>query len=366
MLLPEYTLYAAAFNPKADAGYTAFTGCSSFERSGVMFPQISAGTACYDAERKILYCTSERRSSADGAGEIWALRADPAGGMLTELNHTHSFGPAPSGAAFDPEKKWLAVSHFGPVKAAGPACPESGKYYMPCTCLFRLNEDGSIGALCSSFVHETENGRSAHAHMVKYSPSGRYFIVTDMGTDKICSFTVDNNSGKLCIAAVYQCPAGSGPRYCAFSPDGQYLYVNFEDGLTVSSFRVSENGSLTLLHTLALQAPGDPADLLSGLALHPDGSILYTVMRGQNKAYVIQIDRETQKLTLVQEYALKGRRPKDCCVSPDGKLLAIANRDSGDIELCDIDQGGMLSAKCLLPLDRAGFSIFIPGADTQT
>ncbi|KAL7788368.1 Lactonase, 7-bladed beta-propeller domain-containing protein [Trichoderma ceciliae] len=62
-------------------------------------------------------------------------------------------------------------------------------------------------------------GRVARAHQAVIDPTGRFFIITDLGTDSL--LVLDSSSPDLPIVNRIRVPSGSGPRHGVFYPGGK-------------------------------------------------------------------------------------------------------------------------------------------------
>ncbi|MGR5382405.1 beta-propeller fold lactonase family protein, partial [Vibrio harveyi] len=61
------------------------------------------------------------------------------------------------------------------------------------------------------------------AHMMLFDPAGKHVLGTDLGTDRINVFAIEQ--GKLAPRDRAQLQPGSGPRHLALHPQGKLLYV---------------------------------------------------------------------------------------------------------------------------------------------
>lgn len=379
-------LYIGSFCPGGDAGYAVYrfdekTGAAELYADGVL-PEISAGTAVYDEEKRILYATDERPGNPaylkGGGGRVFALRPDPETGILKKLDETLSYGVRPSFAALDPEGKFLVVTNFGASKHAGTPVTRvrrkadgtwgvSVEYEDASTALIRLKPDGTFGPAADVLVHPQKgepDPQVPHAHCVRRAPDGKHFAVCEMGTDSIYILEIDGAAGRLKISgnAPHAYHTGYGPRYCVFHPEKPFLFVNAEDIPAVTSFRLRADGSLEEINTVHVMPEGETPvpELQSGFAISPDGRFLYSLMRKYNLLNVFSVDRETGEIRRTGTYPLSGDHPKDCAVSPDGKYLAVAYRKSGKAELLPIDDaGGVGPAALTLPKMDAGLVFFL-------
>ena len=377
-------LYAGAFNPGGEGGYSVFSwdeACGYARLSCTCLSEISVGMHAYDPVRNILYLTDERTKNPDfpsgGGGRVFAAEIDPGTGSLKELGRCPSYGAAASFCVINCETDYLVVTNFGGHSAddcvTGVEKDADGKWQvkvrhdLASTALLRLAQDGTFDGASDVFLHEetVKDGLAVlpHAHSVSMSPDGSFFAVCDMGTDKIHIFTIDRDKGRLAPACEpYECRKGSGPRYSAFHPEKPFFFVNFEEKPYVASFQTLPDGSLREITNLELLTEDDvlPGNKESGMILSPDGRFLYICMRGINTIEVISVDQETGRLKAIQRMKTSGERLKDCALSPDGRYLAVAARGSSTVELFSVSSDGTLKARQgSISVKNAGHVFFI-------
>jgi len=102
---------------------------------------------------------------------------------------------------------------------------------------FQTNEDGSVTPAISVIQFkgsgpDSERQQSSHVHSVMYSPDEQFLFATDLGTDKLYRFGVNDTpfagqpSLQMSSLKEFKLPPGTGPRHFDFHPDGgKYLYV---------------------------------------------------------------------------------------------------------------------------------------------
>ncbi len=159
-------------------------------------------------------------------GQASAFSVDPASGALTYLNSQPTDGSAPCYVSFDPEGNWLLVSNYGNGTLA----------------VFPILPNGELGPHTDYVVHKgtgSDKGRqeNAHAHSLRFDPSGRFVLAADLGIDQVLVYKLDRERGKLTPhqPAYLELPVGSGPRHLAFHPNGQVVYVANELNSTITT-----------------------------------------------------------------------------------------------------------------------------------
>lgn len=175
-------------------------------------------------------------------------------------------------------------------------------------------------------------------HSSWISPSDGLLTVVDAGADCLYRFDADNSDFPNCGYETFHMPAGSAPRHGAFNDCGDRLYVSTEYSDEVL---VLEYPSMALLQRCEV----NPAHPRGGahVALSPDGRFAYVSSRLSNDGIaVFQIVRDG--LLKKNGYTRTGAHPRHFSLNSDGSRIAVACRDSGRVEIYDIDRdSGLLS-----------------------
>ena len=213
--------------------------------------------------------------------------------------------------------------------------------------IFPLDKDGNVEGE-PRLLHFDGRGshptRQAgpHIHSSALSPDGKTLVVVDLGTDKIYRFAVEN--GRLVVPQLssVSLPAGCGPRFSVFSADGSYLYVVTELSDEVLVYRTSD---FSLQDRCSLS--GEISEGSAHIALSADGRYLYASQRvsgaGKEKEckasdgiaiYKCLANGKLKKL----QYLPTGGHPRHFALSPDGKALVVACRDSNTVEIFPLNK----------------------------
>lgn len=193
---------------------------------------------------------------------------------------------------------------------------------------------------------KTAEGKPAHIHCVKLTPDGRYLLATDLGNDCIYRFDVNpeanNKNGGQYLSncqLIYQGDKGLGPRHFTFSIDGRFVYLINELGDVVNTFSY-ENGQLTKLQQLkAYDGEGHGS---ADIHIAPNGRFLYTSHRLKKDGIaVFRIHPKTGLLKPIS-FQMTGVHPRNFNISPNGKYLLCACRDTNTIEIYAIQKNGCL------------------------
>jgi 6-phosphogluconolactonase len=80
---------------------------------------------------------------------------------------------------------------------------------------------------------------------------------------------------------------------------------------------------------------------LSELDLHPDGRTLYIGNRGGDNVAIVSLDNSGD-VEAIHHQASLGRNLRAVRVDPSGRHLLVAHKDSGDLVVFAVDDGGRL------------------------
>lgn len=216
--------------------------------------------------------------------------------------------------------------------------------------VFKLGEDDKLKdiqriQLEGSSVHPQQTAPLLHS--TQASPDNQYIAVADKGSDKIWLFTIDEKQEQLVAHTqpFVAVQAGAGPRHMAWSADGQFLYVINELDNTIAVIqyeRVDQRFSLVqVISTL----PEDYAasSYCADLHLHPNGKFLYGSNRGHNSIAIFSVDAENGQLTSLGFESTRGEYPRNFSISPNNKLLLVANQNTSNITSYQIGVDGKLT-----------------------
>ena len=202
----------------------------------------------------------------------------------------------------------------------------------------------------------------SHIHQLRVLPSGicrslnlegEWILATDLGGDSVYLLSFDEHDKlidhpQLAISL----EPGSGPRHMEFGQAGNMLYCLSELSGEVFAFRISARDSqpvFTLVQSLKadLAQGGGSADI----HIHPSGKFLYTSHRLANDG--IATFRIASDGTLeMTSYRNTGIHPRNFRITPDGRFLLVACRDSHCIQVFGIDpDDGSLSESPISTLD---------------
>ena len=176
-----------------------------------------------------------------------------------------------------------------------------------------------------------ERQSQPHLHCVEFTPDGKFLVANDLGTDKIHVFPLDSD-GKPDEKAGFDVnlEAASGPRHICFSKDGRFAYLINEISGKVTA--LSYDGK-TLTPIQHIESDTVNAQGSADIHLSPDGKFLYASNRLKADGIAIfSVDGETGLLTKAG-YQLTGIHPRNFVLTPDGRYLLVACRDSNLVQI---------------------------------
>ena len=200
------------------------------------------------------------------------------------------------------------------------------------------SEDGVIVKHLQDLAYENHS----HIHQLKFIPGTSWLLATDLGDDCIHILKASDGDEPLTDAGTVRegFPKGSGPRHMEFSPEKQLLYCICElsDELIVFHYELNEAG-VPEFEFLNIQRANEVfAGGSADIHMHPCGKFLYTSHRLDNEGVALfQIGEDG--MPVKTGYFLTGSHPRNFMITPDGRFMLVACRDSASVEVYSIDPG---------------------------
>ncbi|HXZ37616.1 MAG TPA: lactonase family protein [Thermodesulfobacteriota bacterium] len=261
--------------------------------------------------------------------EVSSFKVNRQTGELTLLNRQSTQGKNPVHLVVDPTNRFLVISNYATGTLA----------------LLPIQEDGTLGPL-KDFAklpgnpgpHKVEQTIS-HPHHNPLDPGERFIIVPDKGLDKIFTFRIDVENGKLIAGPSVETRETSGPRHIVFHPGKAYAYVINELDSTVTTYRYNaERGELAPMQILtALPATFTGNNRSSEIAITTSGRFVYASNRGHDSIAIFAVDQTTGMLSSVGWESTQGKNPRFFSLDPTGAFMYAANENSDTIVTYWID-----------------------------
>lgn len=223
----------------------------------------------------------------------------------------------------------------------------------------RLNPDGSLDDVCDRRVHRGHGPNpirqsEAHAHSMTPFPDGRRVLAADLGMDQLVIYTVDTD-GRLQTMEPSVCvPAGAGPRHFVFSGDGSRGYLITEMGNEVIAYRCGPKGFEEQGRYAILPESFSGESIAADIHFTADEHWLYASSRGWDGIVCFRV-LDDGSLSCEGRYPCGGRGPRNFCISPDGRWLAVANQISGTLVFLprDVQTGALGTPAHILDIPQA-------------
>lgn len=232
--------------------------------------------------------------------------------------------------------------------------------------VFPVGQDGAIGPR-SRLIEFSGSGPvkgrqdSPHPHSVTFTPDSRYMLVADLGTDCIYQYELTDSVDSPVSrepAAILRFEPGSGPRHMTFDSAGRtaYLINEISDKVTVLRY---DGRSLTPVQYIAADTVG--AGGAADIHLSPDGRHLYASLRLKHDGIAtFSVDPSTGLLTRLG-HTSTGSHPRNFAITPDGRRMLVACRDTGSVEIYTIDPAtGALTPESEISQPKAVLVKMIP------
>lgn len=270
-----------------------------------------------------VYAVAENGNDSSYAS---AFGFDKKKGILQLMNQEKTYGGAPCNIVVDSSNRMVVTANYTGGNIS----------------VFPLSSDGSLKPASQIIQFEGSSTdprqQQPHLHCVIFSPDQKYLFATDLGTDLIYRYEVNQvDEGDLLSIASrssVKVADGSGPRHLVFHPFGNYAYLINELSGKICVFTYN-NGVLQEIQ--AIDADSCHAQGSADIRITPDGQYLYASNRLENDGLAIfQINLSNGKLTPVG-YQTTGIHPRNFTITPNGKYLLVACRDSNLIQVFEIN-----------------------------
>ncbi len=187
----------------------------------------------------------------------------------------------------------------------------------------------------------TNRQEAAHAHQAMPSSDGNWLYICDLGADTI--WCHDLHKAVLDEPKATKLPAGSGPRHLVFHPNKPFVYIACELTADLIVCRYEPlNGDLQIVQKINSLPPsfeGMPS--AAAVRIHPTGQAVYLSNRQCNRLVTFAV-AENGTVKLAKDVPSGGSEPRDFQITPDGRFALIANQDSDNISVYQLDpQSGL-------------------------
>jgi 6-phosphogluconolactonase (cycloisomerase 2 family) len=300
------------FNPQ-DAG---------FKLVGKLKDVLNPSYLVVSPDEKMIYSVNET-----GEGAVSSFQFDKSTGTLSFVNSQPTEGADPCYINIDKTQHFILTANYTGGNVS----------------VFPLSDSGKIQPVSLRIdFNEKNNRRASHIHTVVFSPDQAYIFATDLGKDQITRFKVNlQDTNKQFLekdGAVVTLEKGSGPRHIDFHPAKNFAYCINELSGKVTAFQYNEEGLTPVQYIASDTSTVSRKKGSADIHVSPDGKFLYSSNRLNNDGIAIfSIDSDTGLLTWVG-YQKTGVHPRNFIITPNGKYLLCAYRDSNTVQVFAINQ----------------------------
>jgi 6-phosphogluconolactonase (cycloisomerase 2 family) len=274
-------------------------------------------------DKQIIYSVKETEE-----GGVYSVRFDNRNFLMDHLNDQPAKGGDPCYININKGENFIVTANYTGGSLS----------------VFPLSTDGSVLPVSQYLdMNRLEEGeKPSHIHTAVFSPDEKWLLATDLGKDKIYVFKVYSEAADTFLVRdrkkTTDLLPGSGPRHLAFHPNGKFLYCINELSGTVTAFQYND-GNLTAIQYIASDTTsGTGGKGSADIHICPDGRFLYSSNRLKADGIAV-FSIHPEKGTLTQEgYQATGIHPRNFIISPNGKFLLCANRDSNSVQVFEIDK----------------------------
>lgn len=278
-----------------------------------------------NAEGTRLYAVNELNQ---GHGAISAYAIE--NGKLRLLNSLLTQGDDPCHISIHPGQKALSVANY------------SGGSLTT----FSLDKSGALKSLntfkqFSGAGFDLKRQEAPHVHSSFFNAKGTQLYVQDLGRDLISIYNAKKDGKLIDTKQAIQTSPGGGPRHIALSKNEKFLYVILEMTGRVLVYEKKGKGWI-LQQDIGINAADYTGN--SGAAeikLSPDGKFLYASNRDQANSLAIFKVQADGLLDILDVIPVGGKGPRNFNITPDGRLLLVANQYTNNIVVYkrDIETG---------------------------
>ena len=305
-------IYKLAFNPKD----------GSLKNVGLVAETVSPSYLDMSADREYVYAVGEGES-AQVSGFKW--NADRS--QLELINTESAVGKGACYVALNDANNLVAVANYGSGDMA----------------VFKRNTDGSLQGSPQFRKHEgsgssLSNQAGPHAHYSKFYKD-KFLYIVDLGIDEVASYSVAENGDIGEKKTALKTDVSDGPRHMTFHPTKDIAYVINEISNSVIVTTINqEDGSLNRIQKISTLPEGfKEKSHCADIHITSNGKFLYASNRGHNSIAMYSVASDGT-LSLIGNESVRGDWPRNFTLSPDDNYLLVANQNSDNIVVFNVDQ----------------------------
>ena len=257
-------------------------------------------------------------------GSVSAYSIDRKSGILIHLNDQPTFGSESCHISIDSKGRLAFISNYSTGNVV----------------VFPIVYDGKLGTITDAHQHtgksiDMNRQKGPHAHCAMLSPDDRYLYVADLGIDKIKTYEIDYQIGKLLPIPESDgiMNPGAGPRHITFHQSGRFAYVIEELASSISVFYRNKNtGSLQMIqHIPTIPQDFTDTNYCADIHIDPSGQFLYGSNRGHDSLAIFKINQENGTLENIDYQSVYGKWPRNFLIDPKGEFVFVVNQNSDNL-----------------------------------
>ena len=205
--------------------------------------------------------------------------------------------------------------------------------------VFKRYADGKLSDVFQNIKFEgvgvnPKRQEKSHIHQVQFSPDHQYVLATDLGLDQIYVFKY-HKTGDLVLEKIgaYAAKKGSGPRHIEFDKTGKLIYLVQELSGDLSVLGFNE-GHIELIQEETLLSRKVRFNFRAA-DIHLSNNERFVYVTNRDDADDITVFKRKKNGTVkkIQQTKTIGRNPRNFTISPNNKLVLIANQDTNRINI---------------------------------
>jgi len=328
--------YCGSYNKRKDSPGIYVCFFDEDKKEIKILGEISAGRnpswISLDSQKVRMYAVNEITEGSEQAS-VSVFRVSPGGRYVSPLGSTVIPGRGPCQLAVCENDSLLFTADYNSGTVS----------------IMELGSDG-IPSNSEIFVVHSGQGKdpvrqnSAHIHSVLCDD--KYLWCVDLGLDQVVQYPFNGKKKNEEYATKYVFEPGSGPREICFGSGRQVFVIEeLANRISVLSKEGSEYEYSQMISTIPDDWEGE------NRAAHLEYNVLtncyYASNRGHDSIAVFALQPGKKELKLKQHYKLKGKCPRHFSISPDGRFLVTACRNSNSLEGLKIRPDGRLEKYCI-------------------
>jgi 6-phosphogluconolactonase (cycloisomerase 2 family) len=219
---------------------------------------------------------------------------------------------------------------------------------------FSIGADGSLSPIaCSGSNCATSDDPNGEA----VTPNGRFLYVSGY-SGTISAFAIGADGSLTPIPCSSACNLGDGTLQLAISPDGRFVYAPIGASGVIAVLAIGADGSLARVPCSASNCSTAPGLFPISPVVTPDGKSLYVADRqsglsapGAVSIFAIASDGTLTPVSCAGDNCAAGEGASDASLTPDGRFLYVANDFANTVSPYAIGSDGTLT-----PIACAGSS----------